>query len=459
MNDVEKHIDEMFSRGVVKFVDPDGEFKEKLLKKINGEYEEDIIIKFGVDPTRPDIHLGHASIFRKLRQFQDLGCKVVFLIGDFSARIGDPSGKSKVRPELAQKEIEKNVQTYLDQVGTILDLDPNVFSWIRNSDWFLGVTDIIVPGGFTNWLKTRFVNPQSFIGKATVFEQTRMQKSHLKLDQIRTVTVTSLLWTLRHITHAQLIARDMFQERLKSGRELYMHEMMYPVLTGIDSFVLNELYSSCDMEVGGSDQLFNMLLARDIMRVNNVPEQSVLVFDILEGLDGVEKMSKSLDNYIAITDEPNDMYGKVMSVPDRLIGRYFKLATYSSDADVKKIEKQVAEEEMAMENKKRLAREIVAMYYGEDAAHEAEDAFTKTFSEKKIPDDVPTVSVKGVKDIPDLLLKEKIISSKSDLKRLIKEGAVTILETNTKVEDINDVLGLDEATLRIGKKRFVKLVK
>ena len=259
------------------FIDPEGKFKEKILRKAKGEYEEDIIIKFGVDPTRPDIHLGHAVIFRKLRKFQDLGCKVVFLVGDYTAQIGDPTGRSKIRPEIEQKEVEANMKTYLDQVGKILLTDKNSFSWIRNSDWFTAITDIELPKGDKVKMsiekegkKTDIdFDANSFVGKAVVFEKTRMQPTITGFrGAISVITLKSLLWTLKHITHSRLIERDMFQERIKSGKELFMHEMLYPVLQGIDSFVLSEIYGNCDLEIGGTDQTFNMLIGRDIMKLN-----------------------------------------------------------------------------------------------------------------------------------------------------------------------------------------------
>src|SRR3989344_3353304 len=296
-----KDVEEVLSRSVSTFVDPQGAFKDKLLKKINGQYKKDIVIKLGVDPSRPDIHFGHAVVLRKLRQFQDMGCKVVFLVGDFTARIGDPSGKSKIRPEIEQAEVDHNAKTYIEQVGKILRTEPSIFSWIRNSDWFTNITDLNLPDNYkvdmdvtVKGKTTKIeITPNSFVGKAVVFEQTRMQVRDL-----------------------HLIDRDMFQERIKSGGELYMHEMMYPILQGIDSFVLSQIYGSCDLEIGGNDQTFNMLMGRDIMKANKTEEQAVLSLEILPGLDGKEKMSKSLNNYITITDSPSEMFGKIMSIPD-----------------------------------------------------------------------------------------------------------------------------------------------
>ena len=330
IENTEKESD-LLVRGVRDFVDPDDHLRKKILENPSG-----VVIKFGVDPTRPDIHLGHAVVFRKLRKFQDLGCKVVFLVGDFTSLIGDPTGNSKVRPEIEQKEIEANMKTYLDQVGKILLTDKKVFAWIRNSDWYYSSTDLaddperkvemnIEQDGKT--IKASFPG-NSFLAKSIVHNETRMQKQ-FSSGKIWDLTVRGLLWTLRGVTQGRLINRDMFQDRLKRGEELYMHEMLYPVLQGIDSFMIANIFGTCDLEVGGSDQTFNMLMGRDVMKMNKQNPQAVLSFEILEGLDGKEKMSKSLDNYVAITDEPENMYGKIMSLPDSLITKYFKLCTYT----------------------------------------------------------------------------------------------------------------------------------
>ncbi len=393
----------ILTRSVASFIDPDGSFQKKVEAKARGEYPGDIVIKLGVDPTRPDIHLGHAVVLRKLRAFQDIGCKVIFLIGDFTSLIGDPTGKSKVRPEISAAEIENNMQTYLDQVHSILSLDPSVFAWTKNSNWF------------------------------------------------SSMTVVDLLAILRKITHARLIERDMFQDRLKSGGELYMHEMLYPVVQGIDSAMLAKEYGSCDLEIGGTDQTFNMLMGRDVMKTYGQPEQAVMSMDILEGLDGKEKMSKSLDNYVGISDEPADMYGKIMSIPDTLITRYFTLATELSSEDIASIT-----EGHPKEAKMRLAQEIVRIYHGEEAAKAAEHAFTETFSKGGIPEDVETVEVSSDTKLVDVLTEKKVLDSKTEARRLIEQGAITNLDTDMKVADVAALV--EEGTYRIGKHRFVKIV-
>lgn len=458
-----KTTDELFSRSVAKFVDPDNIFVKKIEAKICGEYKKDIIIKFGCDPTRPDLHLGHAVILRKLREFQDLGCKVVFLVGDYTTQIGDPTGRSKVRPEISQAEIEKNMQTYIDQVGKILKTDSESFSWVRNSDWFTNITDISVSQGATVTVSDKLnqnkviVDGNSFVGKAAIFENTRMQKTNLHKKEVRTVSFSRVLAILRHITHSRLIERDMFQDRIAKKEELYMHEMMYPVIQGIDSSVIASIYDSCDLEIGGTDQLFNMLVGRDVMRISNQSEQSVIALEILEGLDGKEKMSKSLDNYIAITDEPNDMYGKIMSLPDLLITRYFTLATYTPTSDIVDMKSKIENGDVNPRDfKMRLAREIVAIYNGEEAAQNAEDHFVDTFSKGKIPEDVKEFQHLDGDNIIDFLVKSEIASSKTEAKRLIENGAVTHLESNEKVTNIHALPA--KGTYRVGKHKFFKIV-
>jgi tyrosyl-tRNA synthetase len=457
MKEREQIVDELLARGVGEFIDPDGAFRKKLI-----EQPEKVVIKFGVDVTRPDIHIGHAVVFRKLRRFQDLGCKVIFLIGDYTTMIGDPTGKSKVRPEIDQKQIEENMKTYLDQVGKILLLDEKVFSWIRNSDWFAGVTDISVQEGLKvniNVPETESklsVDGNSFLGKAVIYDETRMQKTHLKNNIVHGVSLSRFLAILRHITHSRLIERDMFQLRLKNNQELYMHEMMYPVLQGIDSTVLASIYGSCDLEVGGTDQMFNMLVGRDVMKMNSQPPQAVLGFELLVGLDGKEKMSKSLDNYIAITDTPANMYGKVLSIPDSVIANYFELCTYTTLDRIEEIKKEIAGGKVNPKDiKMELARQIVAEYHGEKNVKEAEEDFITKFQKKEIPDEIDEFKVEKETLLIDAVLANGLVESKGEFRRLLDEGAVTDLKTKEKISDPQIKIE-QELTLKIGKKRFVK---
>lgn len=457
-------IEDITTRAVADLIDPDSKFVEKLEKKAQGEIDDPVVIKLGVDPTRPDIHLGHAVILRKLRTLQDLGCKVVFIVGDFTAQIGDPTGKSKVRPEISQQEIEANMKTYIDQVGKIIRTDEEVFSWIRNSDWFTAISDITPSGGKLN-LKVKKgplsldapINPQSFLGKALVFERTRMQK-RVGGDQskVTTITLRNFFWTLRHITHARLIQRDMFQERLNSGRELYMHEMLYPVLQGIDSYVIHQIYGSCDLEIGGTDQLFNMLMGRDVMNMNKETPQAVMTIDLLVGTDGSEKMSKSLDNFISIIDEPDEMYGKLMSVPDELITHYFELATYEPLEEIEKIKETLTSGDTNPKDiKMRLAREVVEIYHGPEEAQSAEESFETTFSQGEIPENVTELEFSEGQEFAELVVNAGLVPSKSQFRRLVDQGAITNLKTNQKMREY-DLVPEDGTTYRVGKTRFVK---
>lgn len=461
----EQKIDEILSRSVSEFIDPDGTFKEKLLKKARGEYPDDIVVKLGIDPTRPDIHLGHAVILHKLRQFQDIGCKVIFLVGDFTASIGDPSGKSKTRPEIEQTEIEKNMQTYLDQITKILRTEDEVFSWIRNSDWFVSPFDLNLPDSHKVTLTIKKdgeeivipIDPQSIEGRAITFTESRMQKNKLGHNKIENVSILNLLWVLKHITYARLIQRDMFQERIKSGEELYLNEMLYPIFQGIDSSVLAKIYGSCDLEIGGTDQTFNMLIGRDVMKASKQEVQSVMALKLLEGTDGKEKMSKSLDNYIEIAGDPNDMYGKIMSLPDTLITRYFELATYTPLDDIKKIGDKIKKDGVNPRDiKMRLAREIVSIYHGEEKAGHAEEVFTDTFQKGKFPGGSLEVMVKKDTALGDILLENNLVESKTELRRLIDAGAISDFDTGERIESV-DFKVEKSLNLKVGKKRFLKI--
>ena len=457
MNEKEKKnlINDILTRGVGEFVDPNGIFRRKL-----EENPEKIIIKLGVDPNKPDIHLGHAVILRKLRQFQDLGCKVIFLIGDFTAQIGDPTGKSKIRPEIEYEEIRKNMRTYLEQIKLILRQEDSVFAWINNLDWFISITDLIFDESRKITIKdiegnSITVSSNTFVGKAGEYDLMQRQKFFKK--DIANITIRTFLGTLRGITHSRLIARDMFEERISKGEELYMHEMMYPVLQGIDSYVLSKIFGSCDLEVGGTDQHFNMLMGRDVMKMNDIEPQAVLSFELLIGLDGKEKMSKSLDNYVGITDKPNDMYGKIMSLPDPLTEKYFELCTFTRTEEIKEIRENLKKGKLhPKEAKMNLAKQIVEIYHGKEKAEKAEDFFINTFQKKVTPDEMLEVQAEKDAELFSVLSKEKIVSSKTDFRRLIEEGAITNLETGEKVTDPHYSPKSGER-FKIGKKRFIKI--
>ncbi len=461
---IEQKVEELFSRATEAFIDPDDYFKNKLIAFAKGESTERPIVKLGADPTRPDIHIGHAVVLRKLRTMQDLGAKIIFLVGDFTALIGDPTGKSKVRPELAADEIETNMQTYLEQITKVLKVDdPETFMWSKNSDWFLSLADLVSPEqviegkpdkaikGLKN-IKINFP-ANSYLAKAILYQNTRRQDK----NNIHQVTIREFLQTLRGVTHSQLIQRDMFQDRLANNQELYIHEMMYPILQGLDSLMIYRIFGSCDLEIGGTDQLFNNLMGRTVMKNAGVAPQSVAAFSLLEGLDGVEKMSKSLDNYIGVSDEPNDMYGKVMSLPDSLIGRWFELATFTPEVEVSEIKKSLESDEgNPYELKKRLAREIVVIYHGEEAADLALESFTNTFSKGEIPEDLLEIKLNKGETLGDSLVRLEVVPSKSQWRRLVEQGSVTDMNDGQKVAD-EKLVPESGATYRIGKKRFVKV--
>jgi tyrosyl-tRNA synthetase len=448
-----RKIEDILHRGVGDFIDPSAVFRTKLETS-----PEQIVIKFGVDPTRPDIHLGHAVVLRKLRQLQDLGCKVVFLIGDFTAQIGDPTGKSKVRPEIDQREVEKNMQTYLEQVGKILLTDPKVFSWIRNSDWFVSINDIIAPhnrelviGNTTTRVTTPPLSSTHILNKAEHWLETRMQKG-----DIRNYSFITILSILSKITHGRLIERDMFQNRLKNDEPIFMHELLYPIIQGIDSDAIGDVYGCCDLEVGGTDQHFNMLVGRDIMNMNKKIPQAVLSFKLLIGTDGKEKMSKSLDNYISIIDEPNNMYGKVMSIPDSLLTHYFELCTFTSIERITEIEKEIKSEKTnPKEIKMELARQIVSLYHGEEKAIQAQDQWVLTFEKKEIPEHVQEYPLMNT--LVETVIGNNILTSKGEYRRVLEQGGIHNLTNNETITDMG-YIPEKETVIKIGKQKFLKIV-
>lgn len=459
-----KKIDDLFNRSTEEVIDPNDYFKNKLIAYASGESDEQPIVKLGADPNRPDIHLGHAVALRKLRTMQDLGAKVVFLIGDFTALIGDPTGKSKVRPEIQASEIEANMQTYLEQIGKILKTDDDSkFVWIKNSDWYLDLADLVAPSQTLEGKSDKPGVPQikinfpenSYFAKAIQYEKTRMQKQYG--NHLHQVTMKMFLQTLRGITYSQLIQRDMFQDRLQNEGELYMHEMMYPVLQGLDSLMIARIFGSCDLEIGGTDQLFNNLMGRTIMKNAGLSPQSVMAFSLLEGLDGNEKMSKSLDNYVGVSDDPTDMYGKIMSLPDHLIGRWFELTTFTPVSEVEQIKTGLKSGKAnPYELKRRLAREIVAIYHGEDSAQLASDQFEKVFSNNEIPDDLESVSLLDSETFGEALVRLGVVNSKGQWRRLVEQNAVTNMGNDEKIIDEKFIPQSGEV-FRIGKKRFVKI--
>lgn len=359
-------------------------------------------VKLGLDPTAPDIHLGHTVVLRKMRQFQDLGHRAVLIIGDYTARIGDPTGVNKTRPVLSPEQIDANAQTYFDQAGRILDTSEEKLEVRYNSEWLEKLT---------------FAELLQLCGKKTV---------------------------------AQMIQRESFKKRLAAEEDVFMQEMLYPIMQGYDSVCVK-----ADIELGGTDQTFNNLVGRDLQKAYNQPSQIVLTMPILVGLDGVEKMSKSKDNYIGVTDEPNDMFGKVMSIPDALMDNYFTLLT---DLPRERIDELVNDDiTHPRKAKAELGKLIVETYYDRQAAELASDEFDRVFSQRNVPTDMPEIRISpGSVAITDLIVQASFAKSKGEARRLIKQNAVSL--DNKKITDTEaNVEPKDGDILKVGKRRFGKI--
>lgn len=382
------------------------ELKNKLIKAKKTKIP--LRVKQGFDPSAPDIHLGHTVGLRKLRHFQDLGHDVYFLIGDFTGMIGDPSGRSITRRQLTPEEVKINAETYKEQVFKILDSEKTIVEF--NSHW-LG--------------KLSFVEVISLCAKYTV---------------------------------AQMLERDDFAKRFHEKKPIGIHELLYPLMQGYDSIALK-----ADVELGGTDQKFNLLVGRDLQREYHQEPQVIITMPLIEGTDGIEKMSKSLGNYIGITEPPFDMYGKIMSIPDKLLLPYFELLTDISYADLAKIDQELREDIVSpLIIKKRLAREIVKMYHGYSEANEAEEHFQKVFQEKKIPKNIENLL------LPKQILKEnklwivklikltKLFKSTGEIIRNVEQGGIKI--NNKKILDKNIDIEIKEGDiLRIGKLYFYRI--
>lgn len=394
MNNKEK-IKEVLERGVEQVI-----VKESLAKKLASGKR--LRVKLGVDPTGHEMHLGHTVVLRKLRQFQDLGHQVIFLVGDFTARIGDPSDKLSARKALTPKDIQKNMETYKKQVGKILDLSKAEIRY--NTEW------------------------------------------HANMDFAELFQLASLF------TVNQMLERDMFQERMKRKKPLWIHEMMYPLLQGYDSVALK-----ADVEIGGSDQTFNMLAARTIQPYYQQPAQDIITCTLIEGTDGKAKMSKSVGNTINITDEPQEMFGKIMSLPDHIIIKFFRVLTDVPEKEIVEFEKAMKKGANPRDYKARLAKEIVTMYHGQLASAKVAEEFNKVFKEKKAPEQMPTFQAKkGSYPITDILQAAKLVTSKSEARRLIEQGGVSF--DNKVVKDWQAKIELkDGMVIKAGKRKFVKV--
>lgn len=379
-----KLIDTILNRGVDEIIE-----RESLVKKLNSGKK--LRVKLGIDPTKPDIHLGHTVPLRKLRQFQELGHQIVLIIGDFTAQIGDPSGQSAERKPITEKEVKSNMKHYIEQAAKVIDVKKAEIRW--NSEW------------------------------------------HKKEG------LAAMLNMAKAVTFQQVIKRADFQKRIDAGNDISMIEMLYPLLQGYDSVKIK-----ADVEVGGTDQKFNLLMGRRVQRHFGQPEQDIITVPLIEGTDGVRKMSKSYGNYVGVMENPNDMFGKIMSVPDNLIEKYFTLLT---DEDMPNTG--------PYEAKMELAETIVRAYHSEKEAIKAKESFIRTFSKKEAPENVPEIRVKNKKiSLLDLLLSSGV-ESKSEARRLIQQKAIKVDEAVKN--DPDEVLNLRGGEiLKVGKHRFFKIV-
>jgi tyrosyl-tRNA synthetase len=365
-------------------------------------------IKLGVDPTAPDLHLGHAVPLRKLRQFQELGHTVVLIIGDFTALIGDPSGRNTTRPPLSVGQINQNAETYVEQAFKILD--PEKTELRRNSDW------------------------------------------------LAALNFSDVLRLTSQFTVARILERDDFSKRYASQQPISLHEFLYPLAQAYDSVAI-----SADVELGGTDQLFNLLAGRELMEKSGIEPQCALTLPLLEGTDGVQKMSKSYGNYIGLTDAPSEMFGKVMSIPDVLMPKYFRLCTAVPVDEIEAIEAKLASG-VAHPNatKRRLGREIVSIYHGAEEAERAEEAFDRVFRHHEIPDDIPEVPVilEDTVYLPALLAELGLVSTASEGRRMIDQGGVRIDGVAPEASEYEysraRVLG---AVIQVGKRRFARTIE
>jgi tyrosyl-tRNA synthetase len=382
--------------------------EEKLLEKL--KRGKPLNIKLGVDPTAPDIHLGHAVPLRKLRQFQDLGHQVTLIIGDGTALIGDPSGRNTTRPQLSREQIAVNAQTYVDQAFKVLN--PEMTTLKYNSEWILS------------------------------------------LD------MEALLKLLSNFTVARILERDDFHNRYTSGQPISLHEFLYPVMQAYDSVMIK-----ADVELGGTDQLFNLLAGRELMEKLGMEPQVCLTLPLLEGTDGVRKMSKSYGNYIGLTDTPADMFGKTMSIPDEIMVKYFRLASTVPVSEVDAIEAGLAAGELHPNKVKRqLAANIVKAYYTEGDAQEAEAAFDKMFKEHAVPDDIPVyekpleVNDNGEVYLAGLMVAAGLAQSAGDARRLIDGGGVKVNDEVIPAKSYNIAPeALKDAVIKVGKRKFLKI--
>lgn len=390
---------DIISVGIEEIV-PQEQLESQLSKSIKDS--SPLRVKFGCDPSRPDLHIGHSVLLRKLRQFQDFGHTAILIIGDFTAMIGDPTGKNKTRPQLTMEETKENAKSYIDQATIVLSKEN--LEIVYNSDWLS------------------------------------------KLDFNDIIKIAS------KYTVAQMLERDDFTKRYSSGKPISLHEFLYPLAQGYDSVVIKS-----DLELGGTDQKFNLLVGRALQKEYGQSPQSIITAPLLEGTDGVEKMSKSNDNFIALTDSADQMYGKVLSIPDTMIGKYFEFCTNISKEDLKQVNSDLESGGVNPRDTKRtLARDIVSIYHDDSSALQAEQNFDKLFIRKKVPDDIPEVSLDGPCKLIEVMVSNGMVSSNGDAKRMVKQGAVKI--NDEKIEDA--FISVEPGSghiLKVGKRRFLKI--
>ncbi len=385
----ERKIDRLLSRGVTEIID-----REHLKKALLSGRQ--LRVKLGIDPTAPDLHLGHSVVLRKLREFQDLGHQAILVIGDFTATIGDPTGKNATRPPLTEKQIKENLKGFLRQAGRVIDA--RRADIVYNSKW---------------------------------------------LGKLRAAEIIKLV---SQLSAQNMLERDDFKKRLARRESLRLHELLYPVMQGYDSVAIK-----ADVELGGNDQLFNVLVGRELQGKLGLAPQDILTVSLLEGTDGKEKMSKSLDNYVGLEDVPNDMFGKIMAVRDELIDKYFLLTTGIDEADIAALPRNPKEKKM------RLAVEVVTLYHGSKAAEAAKQNFIEVFSNKALPKDMPTVAIAthGI-TLVDLLVEADLVTSKSEARRLIEQGGVKINEVK-KTDPTETISIVDGMVVQVGPRRFVRV--
>ena len=392
---------EIISKGTEEVI-PLQDLRHKLESSIKNN--KPLVVKLGCDPSRPDLHIGHSVVLQKLRDFQDLGHQAILVIGDFTAMIGDPSERNKTRPQLTLEEAKANAESYIEQSKVILDV--KTLKVLFNSTW---------------------LNKMNF-------------SDVIKMSSKYTV--------------ARMIERDDFTKRFESEIPISMHEFLYPLAQAMDSVEIKS-----DVELGGTDQKFNLLVGRDIQREYGQEPQSIITLPLLEGTDGVEKMSKSYDNYIALDDSPQDMYGKLMSINDSMIAKYYELTVFADKEKVLAVENQLKDSSINPRDIKRdLAKDLVERYYDADRALEAEQAFDQIFVKKSIPDNIPVFKTESDTTILEVLLSENLIDSKAEGKRLIRQNAVKIDGEVCSEPGYVIGKGCGELVIKVGKRRFLKIL-